>query len=132
MFTLYYSLNAMAMGGMNSGATNLIFDYAPIEQRSQALAVYSSIGGLVGFLTTLAVSPLVAKIQAAGNQIFGMTVYAQQLMSGVTTIRTVGGVLNVDSVIRERIAAVCAEVNKHTVIGDIFNRAFQYLTFFKF
>lgn len=29
----------------------------------------------------------------------------QQLMSGVTTIRTVGGVLNVDSAIRDRIAA---------------------------
>ena len=86
MFTLYYSLYAMAMGGLNSGATNLVFDYSPPEQRSAALAVYSSVGGLAGFLTTLAVSPLVAKIQAAGNQIFGMTVYAQQLMSGVSFV----------------------------------------------
>lgn len=86
MFTLYYSLYAMAMGGVNSGATNLVFDYAKREQRSQALAVYSSVGGLAGFLTTLLVSPLVAHIQAAGNMLFGMPVYAQQVMSGVSLV----------------------------------------------
>ena len=86
MFTLYYSLYAMAMGGVNSGATNLVFDYAKREQRSQALAVYSSVGGLAGFMTTLAVSPLVAHIQAAGNMLFGMPVYAQQVMSGISLV----------------------------------------------
>ena len=86
MFTLYYALNAMAMGGMNSGATNLVFDYARREQRSQALAVYSSVGGLAGFLTTLAVSPLVSHIQAAGNMLFGLPVYAQQVMSGISLL----------------------------------------------
>ena len=88
MFTLHYSLYAMAMGGLNSGATNLVFDYAPPEQRSAALAVYSSVGGLAGFLTTLAVSPLVSYIQSAGNHLFGMTVYAQQLTSAVSLVMT--------------------------------------------
>lgn len=88
MYTLYYALNAMAMGGMNSGATNLIFDYAPLEQRSQALAVYSSVGGLAGFLTTLAVSPLVSHIQASGNSLFGLSVYAQQVVSAISFVMT--------------------------------------------
>jgi len=88
MYTIYYALNAMAMGGMNSGATNLIFDYAPLEQRSQALAVYSSVGGLAGFLTTLAVSPLVSYIQASGNMFLGMNVYAQQVVSAISFVMT--------------------------------------------
>ena len=88
MYTLYYALNAMAMGGMNSGATNLIFDYAPLEQRSQALAVYSSVGGLAGFLTTLLVSPLVSRIQASGNMFLGMNVYAQQVVSAISFLMT--------------------------------------------
>ncbi len=86
MFTLYYSLNAMAMGGLNSGAVNLVFDYSPVEQRSAALAVYSSVGGLAGFLTTLAASPLVAHIQGAGNQLFGIPVYAQQVTSVISFV----------------------------------------------
>jgi len=76
----------MAMGGVNSASTNLVFDYARREQRSQALAVYSSVGGLAGFLTTLAASPLVAHIQGAGNQLFGIPVYAQQVTSVISFV----------------------------------------------
>ena len=41
-----------------------------------------AVGGLA-FLTTLAVTPLFNHIQANGNQLFGRTVYAQQILSGV-------------------------------------------------
>lgn len=88
MYTLYYALNAMAMGGLNSGETNLVFDYVRPDQRSAALAVCSSVGGLAGFLTTLAVSPLVAHIQAAGNRLFGLQVYAQQATSALSFVLT--------------------------------------------
>ena len=48
--------------------------------------MYSSVGGLAGFLATLLVSPLVAHIQASGNQLFGFPVYAQQVMSACSAI----------------------------------------------
>lgn len=86
MYLIYTALYSMAMGGVNSASTNLVFDYALPEQRSAALSVYSSVGGLAGFLATLLVSPLVAYIQGAGNRLFGMPVYAQQVMSACSAI----------------------------------------------
>ena len=46
-----------------------------------ALAIKATAGGLAGFLTTLALSPLVALIQARGLTIFGVNIYAQQVTS---------------------------------------------------
>lgn len=86
MYLIYTALYSMAMGGVNSASTNLAFDYALPEQRSAVLSVYSSVGGLAGFLATLLVSPLVAHIQASGNQLFGLPVYAQQVMSACSAI----------------------------------------------
>lgn len=84
MFALYYLFHGAAMGGINSALINLIFDYVPMEKRADSLAVCQAASGLIGFVTTLCISPLVAKIQASGNQVFGVTVYAQQLAAVVS------------------------------------------------
>ncbi len=86
MFTMHYILYGIAMGGINSSLINLCYDYAPVEKRVGALAVTQAVSGVIGFLTTVLVSPLVDKIQANGNTVFGMQIHAQQLVSivGVT------------------------------------------------
>lgn len=86
MFILYNICYGIAMGGINSGVINLVFDYAPAEQRADALAICQACAGLVGFLTTLAASPLVTAIQNAGNTFMGITVYAQQVVSAVSVL----------------------------------------------
>lgn len=80
-FVLYYLLQGIALGGINSALINLVFDYVEPAKRADSLAVCQAVAGTVGFFATLCASPLVATIQKSGNQIFGITVYAQQLLS---------------------------------------------------
>lgn len=92
MFALYYIFHGVAMGGVNSGMFNLVFDCASLEERADALAVCQSVSGLSGFLITLVFSSVVTALQQGGNQLFGMTVYAQQVLSLVSLIATMGAV----------------------------------------
>ncbi len=92
MFALYYIFHGVAMGGVNSGMFNLVFDCAKPEERADALAVCQSISGLSGFLITLVFSAVVTAMQQNGNQLLGMTVYAQQLLSMVSLLATLAAV----------------------------------------
>ena len=92
MFALYYIFHGIAMGGVNSGMFNLVFDCAKPEERADSLAVCQSISGLCGFLITLVFSSVVTGMQQGGNQLFGMTVYAQQVLSVVSLLATLGAV----------------------------------------
>ncbi len=83
LFPLYYICHALGMGGINSGEINLIYDFVPADQRTGALAIKNTLTGLLGFLTTLLVSPLVSYIQSCGNQFLGLSVYAQQVLSAI-------------------------------------------------
>ena len=89
LYAVYYALYAVSQAGINSGAINLIYEQVQPEQRMSAYALQQSIGGTLGFMTTLAVSPLVDYIQANGNQLFGVPMYAQQLLSGVGVVLTI-------------------------------------------
>ena len=90
MFILYSALAAIAMAGINSAQINLIYDYVEPEQRMSALALSHAISGVVGFLTTLAVTPLVNAVQANGNQVLGITVYPQQILSALGVVGILG------------------------------------------
>ncbi len=92
MFALYYIFHGIAMGGVNSGMFNLVFDCAKLEERADSLAVCQSISGLSGFLITLVFSSVVTAMQQGGNQLFGVTVYAQQMLSVVSLLTTLGAV----------------------------------------
>lgn len=81
MFTLYYVFCGIANGGISSASTNLVFAYVTPEKRSDALAVNFAVSGTAGFLATLAASPVVSYIQRNGNQLFGISMYAQQFVS---------------------------------------------------
>ena len=85
-FPIYNVLNAIAMAGINSSMINLIYDYVAPERRVGALALKNTLAGFAGFFTTLAVSPLVARIQRDGNVLFGRTVYAQQVVSAIAAV----------------------------------------------
>lgn len=86
LFTVYYMLYAIAMAGINSATINLIYDYVDQDKRVGALALNSTFAGFAGFFTTLAVSPLVTYIQNNGNTLFGIPVYAQQVVSALAAV----------------------------------------------
>ena len=93
MFCLYYILNGIAMGGMNSSLTNLIFDYAESDIRADSLAITQAAAGVAGFVSTLCVSPLVSYIQNSGSRFLGVSVYAQQVASVIGLLFTAAAVV---------------------------------------
>lgn len=89
LFAGYYICHGVAQGGINSALINLIFDYVTPDKRADSLAICQAGAGIAGFLTTLAVSPLVSAIQQNGNTLWGLPIYAQQVLSAAALIITV-------------------------------------------
>jgi len=85
-FTAYYSCHAIAMAGINSALTNLVYDYVEPSRRADAIAVTQTVAGVVGFLTTLGMGVLVEWIQDHGNRFLGMDLFAQQVCSAISFI----------------------------------------------
>ena len=86
-YIIYQMLYAVVMACTNASLVVLIFDNVAEEKRANALAILYSFGGISGFLTTLAVRPLVNHIQAQGNKfLFIENVYAQQVVSVIGVI----------------------------------------------
>ncbi|MEE0945405.1 MAG: MFS transporter [Acutalibacteraceae bacterium] len=86
MMVIFYIFHGIAIAGVNSSLMNMVFDYSPVEKRADTLAISQAASGLAGFLATLAVSPLVSLIQRKGLHIFGITVYAQQVISLISLV----------------------------------------------
>ncbi len=89
LFTIYSIIHAIGQAGINSAIVNLAYDYVSNDQKTGAVALVNTFSGFAGFLTTLALSPLVAYIQNNGNKLFGINVHAQQLLSLISFIGTV-------------------------------------------
>lgn len=100
-FTIYYMINAAAMAGINSSTINLIYDYVDKEKRTSALALSGTLSGIAGFLTTLAVSPLVSYVQNNNNTFLGIHVYAQQLVSFIAVILLALLIVYLNTVVRK-------------------------------
>lgn len=86
MFVIYYILYCVGCAGVNSSIINLIYDYVDYEKRTSALALVNTASGFAGFFATLAVSPLVEYIQGNGNKLFGLNVYAQQVLALISFV----------------------------------------------
>jgi uncharacterized BrkB/YihY/UPF0761 family membrane protein len=67
------------------------------------LAITQALAGLAGFFATLVASLLVDKIQSNGNEIFGISIYAQQFMSLIAFLLTLVVIIYVSiALIRKR------------------------------
>ncbi|MDR0426268.1 MAG: MFS transporter [Clostridiales bacterium] len=99
-YTVFYTLQAVAMAGINSGAVNLIYDNVEPKQRMRAYALQQSITGVIGFGTTTVMSLLVTFIQKNGNHFLGMNVYAQQVMSAIGALVVVLILVYVNAIAR--------------------------------
>ncbi len=102
LFTIYFILYGVASAGMTSGQLNLVYAEVEENQRTQAYALLISITGLSGFLSTVAVTPLFDFIQANGNTIFGIPVYAQQVLSLIASIMMLITILYLNLFVRKK------------------------------
>ena len=89
LFTVYSIIHAMGQAGINSAIVNLAYDYVSDDQKTGAVALVNTFSGFAGFLTTLALSPLVDCIQKNGNSLFGISMQAQQLLSVISLLFTI-------------------------------------------
>ena len=77
------------MAGINSALINLCYDYVGEEKRRDALAVCLAFAGLLGFLTSTLMAPLVSYIEKNGNHIFGIYVHAPQVTSLISFVLSI-------------------------------------------
>ncbi len=99
-YTVYAVLYAVSMAGINGGLINITFNYIPPEQRTTAIGLKFTLGGLSGFLVSLVYGVIVAAVQGIDNVIFGITIYPQQLLGILGAIICVSLVIYIKKVIR--------------------------------
>jgi Na+/melibiose symporter-like transporter len=81
---IYTVLYALSIAGTNQNSFNILYSYVDSEYFVQASAIKNSIGGVIGFLSSIAGSRILAMVQANGNTFFGMNIYGQQLLSAIS------------------------------------------------
>ena len=86
LYPLYILCSGFAMAGTNSARTNLCFDYVSHEDRRYVLGIKNAISGVADFCVTLLVSLLVSYMESRGNRLFGISMYAQQLLFFVNAL----------------------------------------------
>ena len=101
-FAICYSCNAIMANGALFALMNIVFLKVSENIRADAYAFCQSIGGVCGFLTTIVMSNLVNSIQSNGNTFLGMNVYAQQVVSVISCLFAVIGILYVWFVIDKK------------------------------
>ncbi len=88
-YTLLFNL---AMTAIPGNANNMTYSYVPIDYFVQAQAIRSSIGGVFGFLASLAGSWILSRIQASGNQLLGFPVMGQQVLAVLSFLVLLGAI----------------------------------------
>lgn len=87
LYLVYTCLHSFAMAGINSGVVNLVYDYVGPSERAVAMGVKNALGGILGFLIALLSGSILGKIQEAGGfNLFGITLYAQQVLAFISFV----------------------------------------------
>ena len=79
---IFYRLTAAATGATASvSASTMLFSVAAPEHRTAAISLNTIIIGTLSFFMTLLATPLVNYVQKNGMSVFGIEIYAQQLLA---------------------------------------------------
>lgn len=85
----YTVLYNVSQAGISGNMINMTYSYVDYKYFVQATAINNSIGGVCGFLAALGAGKLLSVIQANGNMLFGVHVYGQQVLAGISLALTV-------------------------------------------
>jgi len=86
LYPIFSLCQGFSSGGSNAGRTNLCLDYVEHENRRYVLGIKEAICGVVSFLATVAASFVVTWVENNGNQIFGVSIYPQQLLFAISAV----------------------------------------------
>ncbi len=101
LIVVYTVLYAVAQGGLVSNLMNVTYSYVEWEYFVEASAIKNSIGGVCGFCASLLGSRILAAVQKNGNTVFGVPIYAQQLLAIISVILFVAALIFVWRVIEK-------------------------------
>ncbi len=92
VFTL---LSSISQAALSSNLFNIMYDVVPPEHFVQASAIRNCVGGVFGFLASLAGSRVLTYVQDHGNAFLGFPVYGQQLLAAASFLLCIGTALYV-------------------------------------
>ena len=84
LMALYSVLYAVAIAGLNQNSFNIAYSYVDSNYITEALAIKNCIGGICGFLASLAGGRILRYVQSQGNHLFGIHVYGQQVLAAIS------------------------------------------------
>lgn len=77
-------LQAVSQAGSNQNKLNICYNYVQSDYLVYAMTIQNSVSGLAGFAASLIGSGILAAVQRNNNQICGITVYGQQVLSAIS------------------------------------------------
>lgn len=86
MFAIFSALSGIGWAGIGPGMFSIQIEYAPLGDRTDFLGVNAAIMGICGFLSSLVGGAILSFVEANGNQLFGITIYGQQILSVITGV----------------------------------------------
>ena len=96
---LYTVLYNISCAGTGQNMLNMLYSYVDKKYFVQASAIKSSVSGILGFLASVIGGYIVDAVQKNGNTVFGITVYAQQLLSAISLVFLIVGIVFVKLVL---------------------------------
>ena len=90
MSILYSVLYHGAQAGLGQNMHSILYNYVDSKYFVQASAIKSSVGGLCYFGTALLAGRLLQYIQDSGNALFGISLYGQQVLAGISVLFMLG------------------------------------------
>lgn len=99
---LYTILYHVACAGTSQNMMNMVYSYVDSKYFVQASAIKYSVSGLCGFGASMLASRILKAVQDGGNTLFGITVYGQQLLSAISLVLVIGGILFVRYVLEKQ------------------------------
>ena len=86
MFLVYSLFDVIYSSSMAVSQRNLLFEICPPEVRTSAISMFTMTSGLIGFISTVAVTPLFNYMQAHGVTVFGISVFPQQIFAAAALV----------------------------------------------
>ena len=81
---------------------NIIYSYVDSRYFVQASAIKNSVAGLCGFGASLLGGVILDAVQANGNQVLGIPIYGQQLLSGISAVILIVAIIFASRVLGKR------------------------------
>ena len=86
LIVVHTVLYNVSVAGINANKLNITYSYVKGKYIAQAMAIQNCISGVLGFLAALVSSKILEFVHSNDNTIFGIHIYGQQILSGISLV----------------------------------------------